>query len=51
MGRPVNHEIEEHAKHEFAVAQERIAVKHAEKHRRVLADLAVRETSEVTRRP
>ena len=40
MGHPARHEIEKHAKNEFAVAQERIAVKHAKKWRRVLVQIA-----------
>ena len=40
MGRLARHEIEEHVKKEFAVARERIAVKHAEKRRSVLAEVA-----------
>jgi hypothetical protein len=40
MGHPARHEIEKHAKNEFAVAQEHIAVKHARKWRRVLTQVA-----------
>lgn len=39
MGRP-RHQIEKHAKAEFAIAQEHISLKHAEKQRRVLAEIA-----------
>jgi hypothetical protein len=38
-------EIETHAKNEFAVAQERIAVKHAKQWRRVLAQVAAKGNS------
>jgi len=39
MTHPARHEIEKHARNEFAVAQERVAVKHGKKWRRVLAQV------------
>jgi hypothetical protein len=45
MGRPTRYEIEKHATNEFAVAQERIAVKHAKKWRRALAQVAAKGNS------
>jgi hypothetical protein len=41
MAQPARLQIERHAKEEFAVAQERIAVKNAENHRRALAQVSL----------
>jgi len=45
MAIPDRQEIEKHAKNEFAVAQERIAVKHAKRWRRVLAQVSANGNS------
>jgi hypothetical protein len=42
MNRPSRHEIEKHAKDEFAVAQERIAIKHAKKWHSAMIELGQR---------